>query len=60
MMSARNFAMQGSDNIGSYLSVHHWTFNKLVYLNSGTSALVLILIPLLPKAILRSRDGEAG
>jgi predicted MFS family arabinose efflux permease len=59
MMSARNFAGQGSDNIGSYLSVHHWTFTKLVYLNSATSALVLILIPLLPRVIMSSRDGES-
>ena len=59
MMSARNFALSGSDLIGSWLlDSHGWAFPQLVWLNAGTSALVLVFVPLLPRALLRARDGE--
>jgi hypothetical protein len=35
------------------------TFHHLVWLNSGTTALVLLAIPFLPSALLHRRDGEA-
>jgi predicted MFS family arabinose efflux permease len=59
MMSARNFALAGSDVIGSWLiDSHGWAFHQLVWLNSGTTALVLVFIPLLPRLILDRKDGE--
>ena len=61
MMSARNFALGGSDVIGSWLiDSRHWAFHELVWLNAGTTALVLVFIPLLPRAVMSRRDGEAA
>ncbi len=61
MMSARNFALAGSDVIGSWLiDSHGWVFHQLVWLNSGTTALILLLIPFLPRLILNRRDGEVA
>ncbi|PYM12069.1 MAG: hypothetical protein DMD81_25050 [Candidatus Rokuibacteriota bacterium] len=60
MMSARNFALGGSDVIGSWLiDSQHWTFPGLVWLNAGTTALVLIFIPFMPRVLMSRRDGEA-
>jgi MFS family permease len=60
MMSARNFALKGSDVIGSWLLDNRgWTFPQLVWLNAGTTALVLIFIPLLPRLLMSRREGEA-
>ncbi len=57
MMSARNFALQGSDVAGSWLlDSQGWAFHQLVWLNAGTTALVLVFIPLLPRAIMSRRD----
>jgi MFS family permease len=59
MMSSRNFSLQGSDVIGSWLvDSHGWSFHELVWLNAGTTALVLVFLPLLPRAIMSTRDGE--
>jgi hypothetical protein len=59
MMSSRNFALQGSDVIGSWLvDSHGWSFHQLVWLNAGTTALVLVFLPLLPRAIMSTKDGE--
>jgi hypothetical protein len=41
---------------GSYLADHNWPFANLVYLNAGTTAIVLLLLPLLPAALMRSKD----
>jgi BT1 family protein len=61
MMSARNLALGGSDVIGSWLTDSHgWAFHQLVWLNAGTTALVLVFIPLLPALIVSRRDGEVG
>ena len=60
MMSARNFALGSSDVIGSWLiDSQHWTFPGLVWLNAGTTALVLIFIPFMPRVLMSRRDGEA-
>src|SRR5262249_56366093 len=60
MMSARNFALGGSDVIGSWLiDSHGWVFHELVWLNAGTTALVLVFIPFLPRAVMSRRDGDA-
>ena len=61
MMSARNFALGGSDVIGSWLlDSRGWSFPHLVWLNAGTTALVLVFIPLLPRLLVLRRDGEAA
>jgi predicted MFS family arabinose efflux permease len=59
MMSARNFALGGSDVIGSWLiDSHGWVFHELVWLNAGTTALVLVCIPFLPRAVMSRKDGD--
>jgi len=59
MMSARNFALGGSDVIGSWLiDSHGWVFHELVWLNAGTTALVLVFIPFLPRAVMSRSDGQ--
>jgi predicted MFS family arabinose efflux permease len=60
MMSARNFALGGSDVMGSWLiDSHGWVFHQLVWLNAGTTALILVFIPLLPRAVMTRKDGDA-
>jgi predicted MFS family arabinose efflux permease len=56
ILSIRNVALFGADIIGSYLADHKWPFAHLVYLNAGTTAIVLLLLPFLPAALMRSRD----
>jgi MFS family permease len=58
MMSIRNVAIFAiSDPLGSYLySRHHVGFKQLVWLNAGSSAAVLLFVPLLPAALLASRE----
>src|SRR5215475_4672488 len=59
MMSARNLALGGSDVIGAWLlDSRGWTFPELVWLNAGTTAVVLFFVPLLPRAIVDHRDRE--
>jgi MFS family permease len=59
MMSARNLALGGSDVIGSRLvDSHGWVFHQLVWLNAGTTALVLLFIPFLPRSIMSRKDGD--
>ena len=60
MLSIRNIALFGADVVGSYLADHNWPFANLVYLNAGTTAIVLILLPLLPAALMRSKDTAAS
>lgn len=59
ILSIRNVALFGADVVGSYLADHHWPFAHLVYLNAGTTAIVLILLPFLPAALMRSKDTSA-
>jgi len=56
ILSIRNVALFGADVVGSYLVDHRWPFAHLVYLNAGTTAIVLVLLPLLPAALMRSKD----
>jgi MFS family permease len=56
MLSIRNVALFGADIVGSHLADHKWPFASLVYLNAGTTAIVLILLPFLPTALMRSKD----
>jgi len=61
MMSARNFALGGSDVMGSWLiDSRGWVFHQLVWLNAATTALILVFIPLLPGAVVNRKDGEVA
>jgi hypothetical protein len=59
ILSFRNVALFGADIVGSYLVDHQWSFANLVYLNAGTTAVVLVLVPFLPAALMQSKD-KAG
>jgi MFS family permease len=60
MMSLRNFALFSGDLVGSWLmQSYHWPFGRLVVLNAVFTFLVLVVIPFLPAALVRTRDGEA-
>jgi predicted MFS family arabinose efflux permease len=56
ILSIRNVALSGADIVGSYLADHKWSFERLVYLNAGTTAIVLVLLPFLPAVLMRSKD----
>lgn len=57
MMSVLNAAQSLSDVFGSWLmDQHHVSFLRLVWLNAGTTALVLFVIPLLPSTLIERRD----
>jgi len=56
MLSFSNVAQFGADIVGSYLADHNWPFANLVYLNAGSTAIVLLLLPLLPAGLMRSTD----
>jgi predicted MFS family arabinose efflux permease len=60
MMSIRNVAIFAiSDYTGSYLYDHyHVGFKPLVWINSGSSAAVLLFVPLLPAALLAAREDD--
>jgi predicted MFS family arabinose efflux permease len=61
MMSVGNLTGALSDVCGSWLYQHyHIHFMHLVWLNAGTTALVLIVVPFLPRMLMDRRDGEAG
>ena len=61
MLSIRNGALSLSDVIGARLFEHyHLTFRDLIWLNAGSTALVLLIIPFLPRLMMRSRDGEGA
>jgi hypothetical protein len=57
MMSARNLSLFGADYLGSKLSdVYHVPWSGMVSLNAGTTAIVLVLLPFMPKLMMGSRD----
>ncbi|MFM7320379.1 MAG: MFS transporter [Armatimonadota bacterium] len=59
MMSFWNLTNSLSDYTGSLIFKHlQWTFKDLVWLNAGTTLLVLVVVPLLPKALVGRRDGD--
>ena len=60
MMSVWNLTNQLSNLLGSYLyTTFDLTFMQLVYLNAGSTILVLLAVPFLPKAMVDRREGEA-
>ena len=61
MMSMWNVGASLSDLFGSWLFEHYrLNFMNLVWLNAGTTALVLVVVPLLPRAIVGLREGETA
>lgn len=59
MMSVWNLTIALSDMLGSYLYGHFgMTFRNLVWLNAGTTILVLLAVPFLPRALMERRDGD--
>jgi predicted MFS family arabinose efflux permease len=60
MMGMRNFGLALSDVLGTLLiDKAHWSFNSLVWVNAGTTASILLLIPFLPRFIMSRREGES-
>ena len=59
IFSFGNMSLLGSDVLGSslYEKFHH-NFTPMVWINSGTSALVLLAIPFLPRALVEHTDGH--
>jgi hypothetical protein len=55
-----NLSTSFSDVIGSYL-IDAWkfAFTHLVWVNAGTTALILLVIPFLPGFLVDKREGEA-
>jgi MFS family permease len=59
ILSFRNFALFGADFLGSKLAdEQHWSWASMVILNGVTTGIVIVLLPLIPKATLMSRDQE--
>jgi len=59
MMSVRNFALYGTDWLGStLLDKYHLAFNNLVLINAATTAIAIPLIFLLPRALVMPKDSE--
>lgn len=60
MMSVRNFALYGTDILGSALmDKHHFTFNSLVLSNAATTAITIPLVLLLPFSLVARKDAQA-
>jgi len=61
MMSVRNTGIGVSDILGSRLiEKYHFTLFNLVWLNAGTTALVLIAIPFLPRLLMDRSDAKTS
>jgi len=61
MMSVRNAALAVSDIFGSWLIERHQvSFFSLVWLNAGTTALVPLAVPFLPRGLIDRRDDAPG
>jgi len=56
VVSVTNLTQQGADFLGSKLWDNHWTFSNMVFLNAGTSLVVLVLLPFLQWRLMRMRD----
>ena len=59
ILSFRNLAVFGADYVGSKLNKLHpltFTFKTMVCLNASTTLFVLIFLPFLPAALMRTRD----
>ena len=61
LMSAANLGGTGSDILGSWLYEHlHVSLPALICLSAATTALALLALPLVPRALLQSHDRTGG
>lgn len=59
MVSAYNISLNLSDVSGSWLWQHlNPHFAPLVFINAGTTLVVLLVVPFLPKRLIEGREGE--
>ena len=59
LLSMRNLALFGTDVLGSKLvDEYKVKFEQLVFLNSGSTLVVLLLIPFLPRALTAYKDAQ--
>ena len=59
MIACWNWGLSLSDVLGSWLfDTFHQTFMNLVWVNAGTTALVLIVVPFLPAHLVDCKEGE--
>ena len=59
MIACWNWGLSLSDVLGSWLfDTFNQTFMNLVWVNAGTTALVLIVVPFLPGHLVDRREGE--
>jgi Na+/melibiose symporter-like transporter len=57
ILSMRNLSLFGADKIGAHLSdAFHLGWGTMVWLNAATTAVVLVLLPLMPRKLMGSRD----
>lgn len=57
IMSVNNLASQGGDWLSSWMADRfHLPWNIMVYVNCGTTLFVLVLLPVMPKVMMASRD----
>ena len=55
-----NISLFGSDAIGSTIyEAWHRNFSGMVWMNTATSLLALLAVPLLPKVLLAAKEGQA-
>jgi Major Facilitator Superfamily len=59
LMSVRNFALFGTDWVGSALIDRaHWSFTSVVVTDAATTAITVPLVLLLPTILVRRRDSQ--
>jgi MFS family permease len=59
MMSVTNLSYSGADTLGAHWSdAYHLSWNTMVLINAATTALVLVILPFMPGAIMKSRDNQ--
>lgn len=59
IMSVRNLSLFGADKLGAYFSdTYQVKWSTMVIINAATTAVVLIILPFMPRGIMRSRDRQ--
>jgi MFS family permease len=59
LLSARNVALFGADLLGSWLhDTYKLGWSTMVFLNAGSTAIVLILMPFMPALLMSGKDGS--
>ena len=60
ILSVRNLSLFGADKLGAYWSDnYHFSWSTMVIINAATTAIVLIILPFMPRGIMRSRDRKS-